>query len=83
VDNIIPIQRYIITIFLCFKYNNFCKPYVIEDKIIRYRTELKLAKTLAKKKYADQNQYENLAFNLEKILKFYEDLKVWKDLSLD
>ena len=56
---------------------------MIEDKIIRYRTELKLAKTLAKKKYADQNQYENLAFNLEKILKFYEDLKVWKDLSLD
>lgn len=56
---------------------------MIEDKIIRYRTELKFAKTLAKKKYADQNHYENLAINLEKILKFYEDLKVWKDLSLD
>ena len=49
---------------------------MIEDKIVRYRTELKLAKTLAKRKYADQNHYENLAISLEKILKFYEDLKV-------
>jgi len=56
---------------------------VIEDKIIRYKTELKLAKTLAKRKYADQNYYEDLAINLEKILKFYEDLKVWKDISMD
>lgn len=56
---------------------------MIEDKIMQYRTELKHAKTLAKRKYADQNQYDNLAINLEKILKFYEDLKVWKDLSLD
>lgn len=54
---------------------------MIDDKITRYRTELKLAKTLAKKKYADQNYYENLAFNLEKILKFYKDLKVWKNRS--
>ena len=74
---------HIISIFHYFKYNNFCKPYVIEDKIIRYKTELKLAKTLAKRKYADQNYYEDLAINLEKILKFYEDLKVWKDISMD
>ena len=56
---------------------------MIEDKIMRYRTELKLAKTLAKRKYADQNHYENLSVKLEKILKFYEDLKVWKDISMD
>ncbi len=56
---------------------------MIEDKIMRYRTELKLAKTLAKKKYADQNHYENLAVKLEKILSFYEDLKVWKEITVD
>jgi hypothetical protein len=54
---------------------------VIEDKIIKYRTELKQAKHLAKRKYADHNYYENLALRLEKILKFYEDLKGLKENS--
>ncbi|MFX1411094.1 MAG: hypothetical protein ACFFA6_12135 [Promethearchaeota archaeon] len=56
---------------------------MIEDKIIRYKKELVLAQNLAKKKYADQDYYESLASDLKKILKFYEDLKVWKEFSGD
>ncbi|MFX1314752.1 MAG: hypothetical protein ACFE9T_02740 [Promethearchaeota archaeon] len=50
---------------------------------MQYKKELFLANNLAKKKYADRDYYENLASNLKKILKFYEDLKVWKEISGD
>ena len=54
---------------------------MIEDKIIRYKDDLALARTLAKKQYADHDYYDNMVSKLEKILNFYQNLKVWKEVS--
>ena len=53
---------------------------MIEDKIKKYRQDIVLAKTLAENKFADRDYYNDIPARLEKILKFYEDLKVWKEL---
>jgi len=54
---------------------------VIEDKITQYQKEIILAKNIAQSKYADQEYYKIMINRLEKILKFYENLKGWKNLS--
>ncbi|MFX1391125.1 MAG: hypothetical protein ACFE9Z_13755 [Promethearchaeota archaeon] len=51
---------------------------MIEEKIERYKNGIAIAKQLSKNKYADHNYYNNLISRFEKILKFYEDLKVWR-----
>ena len=52
---------------------------MIEDKILRYKDNITLARNLAKKQYADYDYYSNMVNRLEKMLHFYEDLKVWKE----
>ena len=54
---------------------------MIEEKILRYKNGIALAKELSRKKYADLNYYNDLISKFERILKFYEDLKVWKRFS--
>jgi hypothetical protein len=54
---------------------------VIEEKILLYKNGIALAKELSRKKYADHDYYNDLVSRFERILKFYEDLKVWKDFS--
>jgi hypothetical protein len=54
---------------------------VIEDKILRYKDNITLARYLAEKQYADHDYYENVVGRLEKMLIFYEKLKVWKEVS--
>jgi hypothetical protein len=54
---------------------------VIEEKIIRYKHELTLAKELSKRKYADTDYYTDLVNKFEKILRFYEDLKLWREVT--
>jgi len=54
---------------------------VIEDKITQYQKELILAKNVVMSKYADQEYYEIMISRLEKMLKFYENLRSWKKLS--
>jgi len=51
---------------------------VIEDKILRYKDNITLARNLAKKQYADHDYYENMVSRLETMLNFYENLKIWK-----
>jgi hypothetical protein len=51
---------------------------VIEDKILRYKDNITLARNLAKKQYTDHDYYENMVSRLEKMLNFYENLKIWK-----
>ncbi len=55
------------------------KNYVIEDKILRYKENLTLARNLAKKQYADHDYYEKMVSRLEKMLHFYENLKAWRE----
>ena len=54
---------------------------MIEEKILRYKNGIALAKELSRNKYADPNYYDELISKFERILKFYEDLKVWKEFS--
>ncbi|MFW9867714.1 MAG: hypothetical protein ACFFEN_16590 [Candidatus Thorarchaeota archaeon] len=54
---------------------------MIDEKIQRYKNEINLAKELSLMKYADRDYYENLVLKFEKILKFYENLKVWRKIS--
>jgi hypothetical protein len=54
---------------------------VIEDKILRYKNGIAVAKERSRSKYADQDYYNNLISKFERILKFYEDLKVWREFS--
>jgi len=54
---------------------------VIEEKISRYKNNIIIAKEISKNKYADHEYYNKLITKLEKILKFYENLKIWKDLT--
>jgi hypothetical protein len=54
---------------------------VIEEKILRYKNGIALAKELSKNKYADHDYYNNLISKFQRILRFYEDLRVWKEFS--
>ena len=54
---------------------------MINDKIMKYRNDLVLAKRLARNRYANQEYYEQISIKLEKLLKFYENLKIWKEIS--
>ena len=54
---------------------------MIEEKIERYKNGILAAKELNKAKYADHVYFENKIAKFEKILKFYEDLKVWKEFT--
>lgn len=51
---------------------------MIDEKINRYKQEINLAKRLSSLKHADQDYYDNLIIRFEKILRFYEDLKIWR-----
>jgi len=48
---------------------------------MKYRNDLVLAKKLARNRYANQEYYEEVSIKLEKLLKFYENLKIWKEIS--
>ena len=52
---------------------------MIEVKILRYKENITLARNLAKKQYADHDYYEKMVSKLEKMLYFYENLKVWRE----
>ena len=54
---------------------------MIEDKILRYKDNIILARNLAKNQYADHDYYEKMVSRLEKMLSFYEKLRVWKAVS--
>jgi hypothetical protein len=54
---------------------------VIDEKINRYKSEITLAKKLSSMAYADRDYYENMINRFEKILRFYEDLKVLRRSS--
>jgi len=54
---------------------------VIEDKIIKYKENLTLAQKLAINQHADYEYYDKMVSRLEKMLNFYENLKVWKENS--
>ena len=54
---------------------------MIQDKILRYKENLTLSQNLAKKQYADHDYYEKMVSRLEKMLVFYENLKIWKENS--
>ncbi|MFX1500917.1 MAG: hypothetical protein ACFFDH_08135 [Promethearchaeota archaeon] len=54
---------------------------MIEEKITRYKNGIIAAKELSKRRYADQTYYNNLISKFEKILRFYEDLKTWKEFT--
>lgn len=49
---------------------------MIDEKINRYKNEITHAKKLSRMTYADRDYYENMINRFEKILRFYEDLKV-------
>lgn len=57
------------------------KKNVIDDKIERYNNEIWIAKELSKKRYADRDYYNDLIVKFEKILRFYQDLKIWNEFS--
>ena len=52
---------------------------MIEDKLVKYKENLTLALKLANNQYADHEYYEKMVSRLEKMLNFYENLKVWKE----
>jgi len=54
---------------------------VIDEKIIRYRQEIGLAKKLLTMKFADGEYYTDLINKFQKILRFYENLKLWRKLE--
>ena len=54
---------------------------MIEDKILQYKNSLALAQKMVKNQYADRDYYEEMITRLERILKFYENLKLWKEIS--
>jgi len=54
---------------------------VIDEKITRYKNGIVSAKELSKRKHADLDYYNNAISKFEKILRFYEDLKTWKDFT--
>ena len=54
---------------------------MIDEKIARYKSGILAAKELNKREHADHAYYDSKISKFEKILKFYEDLKVWKEFS--
>ncbi len=54
------------------------KTYVIDEKIIRYRQEIGLAEKLSTMKFADGEYYTDLINRFQRILGFYENLKLWR-----
>ncbi len=54
---------------------------MIEDKLVKYKENLTLALKLANNQYADHKYYEKMVSRLEKMLIFYENLKIWKENS--
>lgn len=54
---------------------------MIDEKIIRYKNGIVIAKELSKRKHANPNYYYDIISKFEKILKFYQNLKVWKEFS--
>ena len=56
---------------------------MIDEKILRYKNGITLAKELSKRRYADLDYYYEIVSKFEKILKFYQDLKTLKEYSND
>lgn len=54
---------------------------MIEDKILQYKNSLALAQNLVKNQHADRDYYEEMISRLERMLRFYENLKMWKEIS--
>jgi len=54
---------------------------VINQKIIRYKNGIAIAKELSKRRHADHTYYDDLISKYQSFLKFYKDLKIWKELS--
>jgi len=52
---------------------------VIEEKLTKFRDELQTAKNLINNRYADRDYYKEMISHLEKMIKFYERLKLWKE----
>ncbi len=48
---------------------------MLDQKIQRYKRDITQAKELKKRKYADQDYYNELIAKFEKLLRFYERLK--------
>lgn len=53
---------------------------MIDEKIVRYTEGITLARELSQRSYADHPYYDDLITRFEKFLKFYKDLKIWKEL---
>jgi hypothetical protein len=56
---------------------------VIEDKILQYKNSLALAQNLVNNQHADRDYYEEMISKLKRMLKFYENLKIWKEISVN
>ena len=54
---------------------------MLDEKIAEYKKDLALSKILKKHKYADQDYYNELISRFEKLLKFYEKLKQYLEVS--
>jgi len=54
---------------------------LLDKKIAEYKRDLALAKSLKKHKYADQDYYNELISKFEKLLNFYEKLKLYLEVS--
>lgn len=54
---------------------------MIEEKIMKYRNDLVVARKLAKNRFANQDYYKEMSIKLERLLKFYENLRIWNELS--
>ncbi|GAI69565.1 unnamed protein product [marine sediment metagenome] len=54
---------------------------MIEDKILQYKNSLVLAQKMVRNQYADRDYYEEMISRLERMLRFYENLKMWKEIS--
>ena len=52
---------------------------MIEEKILRYKEDMSLAKKLSKTSYTDKEYYESMVLKMEKILRFYEKLRLWNE----
>ncbi|MFX0033261.1 MAG: hypothetical protein ACFE8E_10090 [Candidatus Hodarchaeota archaeon] len=48
---------------------------------MKYRNDLEAARRLAKNRFANQVYYEQMSIKLERLLKFYENLRIWNEFS--
>jgi hypothetical protein len=53
---------------------------LLDKKIERYKRDIAQAKEFKKRKYADQDYYNELIAKFEKLLRFYERLKENKEV---